>query len=197
MMTSRGRAGLVAGAAVITALVLTGCARHQAPSTPAAQGPLEMPAVPSRVLAPVAVPTSGAEPDSAAAEPGSPGPGRHRPRPQSRPPEPTPSHQVPAVEPGPPGATGDVTPPGPRTVLQTPLTAGDAGTERQVREVIARARQRLSEVRAQDLGPDGRAQFDTAERLLDQAEDALKSRNYLFARYVADKADQLARGLGR
>jgi hypothetical protein len=80
-------------------------------------------------------------------------------------------------------------------VLQTPLTADDAETERRIRDVIARARRGLSQVSVQGLGADARAQYDTAQRFLGQADEALTARNYMFAQYLADKADLLARRL--
>jgi hypothetical protein len=200
MMSSRARAIVVAGVALVGGLALTGCARHKAPSAPVAQGPLEVPTVPSRVLAPVAVP---AEPPDSATTPEERAPSsarRQRPRPQPRQAEPPSTHQEPVAEPNRPDEGGtppaEAKPAEPRTVLQTPLTAGDTETESRIREVIARARRGLSQVGVQGLGADARVQYDTAQRLLDQAEEALKVRNYMFAQYLADKAEQLARGLG-
>jgi len=196
-MSSGARAIVVAGLVAVAGVGLPACARQKPRSTPVAQGPLEVPAVPPRVLAPVAVPAEPpATPEPEERTPS--GPRRQRPRPQPRPaepsarPEPAPEADRPeAAEAAPP----DVKPAEPKTVLQTPLTAGDAETERRIRDVIARARRGLSQVEVQGLGPDARAQHDTARRFLDQAEEALKARNYMFASYLADKADLLARGL--
>ncbi len=44
---------------------------------------------------------------------------------------------------------------------------------------------------------DGRAQYDTAKRFLQQAEEALKTRNYVFAGKLADKAATMAAVLVR
>lgn len=198
-MGSLGRAIVVAGIAVIAGAACGGCARHRAPSAPVAQGPLEVPSVPARVLAPVAVPAEPAEPATAPEDHAPSSPRRQRPRPQSKPPDAPTSRQDPAAEAGRPdeAATAPVEakPAEPKTVLQTPQTAGEAETERRIREVVARARRSLAQVAGQSLGADARAQYETAQRMLDQAEEALRARNYMFASYLADKAEQLARGL--
>jgi hypothetical protein len=85
--------------------------------------------------------------------------------------------------------------PEPTSVLQTPQTADDGEAARRIREVLTRARRDLARVNARALGSDARAQYETARRFVDQAEDALTVKNYMFARYLADKAEALARGL--
>ena len=47
------------------------------------------------------------------------------------------------------------------------------------------------------LNADGRAQFETARRFLQQAEEALKARNIVFAGKLADKAATMAAVLVR
>jgi hypothetical protein len=190
----------VFGSVVLATLVLAGgCARRPPRAAPPPPAPLEVPVVPPRVLAPVAV-----EPEEpqVADEPAATAPRRTtRPRPR---PETSPrSEQAPAQHdpsklegpPEPPSSPSEPKPAEPKTVLQTPQTAGDADAERRVREVLGRARRELGQVNAGTLGSDARTQYETARRFIDQAEDALKARNYMFARYLADKADALARGL--
>ena len=61
-----------------------------------------------------------------------------------------------------------------------------------IRELLGRAARDLSRVNAGALNTDGRAQYDTARRFLQQAEDALKARNIVFAGRLADKAATMA-----
>jgi hypothetical protein len=95
--------------------------------------------------------------------------------------------------PAPPGETAR--PEQPATVLRTPQTANDGEADRRVRDVLARATRALEAINRAQLSNDARAQFDTARRFIDQSSDALKARNYMFARYLADKAEALAKGL--
>jgi hypothetical protein len=83
----------------------------------------------------------------------------------------------------------------PAPVLRTPDTADDSEAARRVRDALGRANSQLARVNAGALGKDARAQYDTARRFIDQAEGALRARNYMFASYLADKAETLARGL--
>jgi hypothetical protein len=63
-----------------------------------------------------------------------------------------------------------------------------AKTEASIRELLARARRDLQQVNYAALDADGRAQYDTARRFMDQAEEALKGGNLAFAGKLADKA---------
>lgn len=67
---------------------------------------------------------------------------------------------------------------------------------REIREKIAVAREALRALRYDRLSPDGRAQYETVGQLIEQAEEALKARNFVYALKVADKAATLARRLG-
>lgn len=94
----------------------------------------------------------------------------------------------------------DLPPPTPPVVTETPrLSTPDVLDEviatRQVREMLDRARRALGTLRYSTLSADARTQFDTATQLIQQAEDALKERNFVFALKVADKAETLARRL--
>jgi hypothetical protein len=68
-------------------------------------------------------------------------------------------------------------------------------SERRIRDVLAKAARGLEAVNRALLTADARSQFDTARRFIGQATDALAARNYMFAAYLADKAETLARGL--
>lgn len=93
----------------------------------------------------------------------------------------------------------DVVPPPPPVVdpprLTTPETPDAAVATRQVRESLARARRALAALRYDRLERDARAQYDTVVQLIQQAEDALRMRDFVFALKVADKAETLARRL--
>lgn len=91
----------------------------------------------------------------------------------------------------------------PAAAPQTPaLTLRSAGgnegaTGAAILHLLARARGHLARVVYAGLDPDGRTQFDTAKRFLEQADEALKSGNVLFAGKLADKAATMAAVLVR
>lgn len=176
---------LVVAAACVAAAV--GCAQPRPTVAPEVPPPLEVPVVPPRVLVPLPE-EPPAVADDAPAEPRRPRPARPATRPDPAPAKPDPAPDTPA-EPAPKPAE----PPAP--VLQTPQTVDDGEAARRVRDVLTRAERDLGRVNRASLGSDARTQFETARRFIDQAEGALKARNYVFASYLADKAEALARGL--
>jgi uncharacterized protein YgfB (UPF0149 family) len=76
-----------------------------------------------------------------------------------------------------------------------PETPDATSATRQVRDLLERARRALAALRYERLAPDARAQYDTVVQLMQQAEDALRARDFAFALKVADKAETLARRL--
>jgi hypothetical protein len=110
-------------------------------------------------------------------------------KPPPRPPRPEqkPEPAVTAPEP----VENAVRPPAPSLTL-TPTPGSEAQTVTAIRELLGRAARDLSRVNAGSLNNDGRAQYDTARRFLQQAEDALKARNIVFAGRLADKAATMA-----
>jgi hypothetical protein len=135
-------------------------------------------------------------------------------------PEPEPIPVTPAVEPAapvrpaarPPRAEQKpepaVTTPEPAETVARPgapgasLTLSPApGTESQtvaaIRDLLTRASRDLARVNAASLNSDGRAQYDSARRFIQQAEDALRTRNIVFAGKLADKAATMASVLVR
>lgn len=173
---------------LLASLLASGCVRPR-PQVAEAPPPLEVPVVPPRVVA--ALPEEPEE-EVAPADP--------RPRRQTRPvrPRPRPAPAEASKEPAPAPAEPPAEAPRPAepaTVLRTPETADDSEAARRVREALGRANGQLGRVNAGALGKDARAQYDTARRFIDQAEGALRARNYMFASYLADKAETLARGL--
>jgi hypothetical protein len=81
--------------------------------------------------------------------------------------------------------------------VRTPQTANDEQADRQVRSIMSRAQAALQNVDYRTLSAAARQQYDTARRFIAQADSALTIRNYVFARNLADKADTLARQLGK
>ena len=192
------RAPLIVTLAFVLAGALGGCAKKVVQAAPAPVPPLEVPVAPPRVLGPVEeppAPPSEPEPRETPQRPARP---RQTPRPVGAPPETRPDAPKPEgapAEPPVPTASPDAAREPPVT-LKTPQTANETEAERRVREVLGRASRQLARVNRAALNSDARAQFDTAQRFIAQATDALKVRNFMFAAYLAEKAETLANGLG-
>jgi hypothetical protein len=101
-------------------------------------------------------------------------------RPQPRPAAPPPA-------PGPPQPAA-LPAPAPPALTLTPPPGTEAKTEASIRGLLVRASESISRVNASALSADGRAQLEAARRFVQQAEEALKVRNLLFAGKLADKA---------
>jgi hypothetical protein len=78
-----------------------------------------------------------------------------------------------------------------------PAPGGEGKTEASIRALIGRASRDLQRVNYAALDADGRTQFDTARRFMQQAEDALKAESLAFAGKLADKAATMAAVLVR
>jgi len=87
-------------------------------------------------------------------------------------------------------------PAGPSLTL-TPSAGSESQTVNAIRDLLARATRDLARVNGAALNGDRRAQYDTARRFVQQAEDALKQRNIVFAGKLADKAATMAAVLVR
>ena len=81
------------------------------------------------------------------------------------------------------------TPPAPPEIRPVPA---DAASVAAVRQQMARATQTLTQVNYAGLSNDMKAQFDTANRFLALAEQALKEGTLLFASTLTDKAGAIA-----
>jgi type IV secretory pathway VirB10-like protein len=162
------------------------CAKAQAKSAP--QGPpLDVPAPPARVLAPVEEPAIAAAPPAEAAPPAAAAP-RTPPRPPARRAEP---------ETPPPATTATTGQPAPVPATEPrelrPASPGaDAAAERQTRDALARAARDLGRVDYGRLNADARAPYDQSKRFMEQAQQALRDRNFVFGATLADKAAALA-----
>ena len=85
----------------------------------------------------------------------------------------------------------------PPSLTLTPTAGSEQQTVAAIRDLLGRASRDLSRGNAATLNNDGRAQYDTARRFIQQAEDALKTRNIVFAGKLADKAATMAAVLVR
>jgi hypothetical protein len=144
-----------------------------------------MPAPPSRDIEPPPPdPAPPAEPVPATPEPARPAPPRPRPPAPREPPKPEqPADHKPDE---PPKTTS------PPTTLQTAPTAADAELERGIRATLARANADLRRINTRALSAEARDQYDTASRFARQADDAIRAKNLVFARTLAEKAAALA-----
>lgn len=115
-------------------------------------------------------------------------------RPPVRPPRPEkPEPAQTPPEPVQEAARGESAP----SLTLTPSPGTETQTAAAIRDLMARAARNLSRVNQASLNADGRTQFDTARRFLQQADEALKTRNIVFAGKLADKAATMAAVLVR
>jgi hypothetical protein len=172
-------------AAAVLALASGGCATGHAKTAPVPT-PLDVPAPPPRIIV-------------------SPGPEVSPPQVQGintdseKPkPAPKPSGPPPDVKPEtPPPADPPVVTALPAATLQQTQSGKAAETlaRQQVRQQLDRARVDLNRVNPRALNPDEKSQYDTAQRFVAEAEQALNEGNLLVAAKVAEKAAGLAAGL--
>ena len=162
---------------------LAGCGKAQAKTSPDGP-PLAMPAPPPRVLAPADEPLAAAPAELTEPAPAPPNPARRAPARSPNAPVQKPD-QAPPVEP-PPQPAPDA-PAEPAPTLRAPGVA-----EKPVRDRLFEANRDLGQVDYAKLSVDGRAQYEQSKRFIQQAEDALRTQNIVFAQTLADKAATLA-----
>ncbi len=171
--------------------VSAACASAQA-KTPPARPNLEVPPAPPRVIE-APPPPEPALPDPVSELPAS-MPTTPRPRPpvrETQKPETKPAEPPPAEPPAaPPAAVVATVPP-----LRTPGTPDPAGASRQVRDILDRAKKTLGSIDYQRLNPARRGEYDRANLMIKEAEEAVKSEKFDYAKNLADKADQIAKEL--
>lgn len=90
-------------------------------------------------------------------------------------------------------------PPAPQSPSLTlrPAPGSASTTEASIRNLLGRATRDLGRVNYGALSIDGKAQFDTARRFIEQSEAALRSGNLVLAGKLADKAATMASVLVR
>jgi len=181
-------------AAALGAPLTTACTRTHAKTTPEAP-PLDVPPPPPRVVVDTAEPEPQ-EPVPLPEEPAHHTPARPRPakpaeapRPEGQHPEAPKPEAPPAEAPKPPEEAPKPPPP---TTLQTTPPQAEVEVEKGVRSLLGRAQSDLSRVDYKGLNADARGQYDMAKRFMSQADEALKAKNLVFARVMADKAAALA-----
>jgi len=181
--------------AALLALVTTGCAHAQAKTVPdLPDAPLVVPAAPPHDVELVDVETPQPPPPSPAPEPPRTQPARPRPaapREQPRAEAPKPPEAAPTEAPKPVEE-----PPRGTNTLQTTPTTVEGELERTVRATLTRASNELGRIDYRVLSPDAREQYDTAKRFIRQADDAVRGKNLVFAKSLADKAATIAAQLG-
>jgi hypothetical protein len=170
----------------LVTITVSGCVRAKARPVPDA--PLDVPAPPPRDIEPTEV--EAPPPIGLVQEPARNAPPRTRPpatreEPKTEPPKPD---ATPPVEPARPPDE----PARPRTTLQTTPPAGEEEVERSIRASLVRANADLGRIDYRHLNKDARTQYDTAKRFVSQADEALRSKNLVFAKSLADKAATLA-----
>jgi hypothetical protein len=190
----------VIGAAVVVAAGAAGCAKSQ-PAVEPELPPLEAPPPPPRLLpplvgGPIETPAVTPPPPDAGRPPA---PARRRTE-ASRPPDGAASRQeprpadLPKTEPPTdaphPSEEGSATEQAP--ILQLVPSAESNATEQAIRHLLTRATQDLGRVDYGALSPDAKVQYDTAKRFMVLADQAIKDRNFIFARTLADKAAVIA-----
>jgi hypothetical protein len=174
-------------------LLLSGCTRAHAKTTPQLpDAALDVPPPPERDIERAEV--------EAPPPPQPPAPAPESPRTQPPRPRPAPAREQPRVEPKPepPVETPKPAeePRAPASTLQTTPATVEGELERGVLATLTRATNELNRIDYRVLNADARIQYDTAKRFVRQAEEAVKTKNLVFAKNLADKAatiaDQLA-----
>src|SRR3954469_10004497 len=194
--TSRWSRVLVAFA--VTALC-SGCV-HTAAKTSPDGPPLDVPAAPPRPVE--ANEAEAPQPIPLISEPARNTPARPRQTPaREQPARPEPPKTEPPRTDPPPSQPMDAPrpaeePPKPPVNLQTTPAQAEVEEERNIRASLVRANTDLSRIDYRGLNADARTQYDTAKRFVRQADDALKGKNLVFAKNLAEKAAAIAAQLG-
>jgi hypothetical protein len=161
-----------------------GCAKARAETVPAGP-PLAVPPPPDRVIVPPEEPVLAAAPPAEA-------PSNVIPSVPSRPQPTTKPGPAPSAPPATAVAPPPIVPPVVEPPKPAPPTAADVAAERRIREILRRATRDTGRVTYSRLSVAGRSQYDQSKSLAEQAEQAIKDRNWVFAETLADKAATLA-----
>jgi hypothetical protein len=152
--------------------------------------PLEMPAPPPRDVQPTEI--EAPPPATLVTEPAHNPPARLRPTTPAVRPE-APKAEPPKPEPAPvePPKPADE-PPKPLTTLQTTPATVEGEVERGIRASLQRATIDLNRIDYRALNKDARTQYDAAKRFVQQADEAIRTKNLVLAKTVAEKAAVIA-----
>ena len=177
------------GALLLLALAGVACNRAQARVIPELP-PLDVPAPPPRIVEVIEPEPSPPEPEPPL--PAAPAPIRPKPLPTQQRAEPA-RQEPPKVEVPPPTEAPRPEPGKPAVgTLQTAPAGQEAQLEKTIIEMIGRASASLNRIDYRALNGDARTQYDQAKRFITQAQDALRTKNLVFAENLADKANTLA-----
>ena len=167
-------------------VLLTGCGSKARAEVIPEGPPLAVPNPPAHQIAVEQVAEAPEPEPPPAAEPAPP------PKPAVTAPPPRPRAETPPPQPA-------VAPqPEPPTVRVAPApTASSAADERKVRELMGRASNDLARVDYKRLSNEGKAQYDQSKRYSEDAQKAIKERNFVYALTLAEKAADIAAELAR
>jgi hypothetical protein len=167
-------------------VLLTGCGTKARAEVIPEGPPLAVPNAPAHQIAVEQV-AEAPEPEP----PPAPEPAPPAPRPVVTNPPPRPRAETPPAQPA--AAPQPETP----TVRVAPATTTSAADERKVRELMGKASTDLARVDYKRLSSEGKAQYDQSKRYSEEAQQAIKERNFVYALTLADKAATLAAELAR
>lgn len=175
-------------------VLATGCAKVQARTEPVLPE-LMPPPPPPRVVETYADGAPAAPVESSATESSSSTPAaRNTAKPAVTPPTTT---KPEVAKPEPPRAEPEKPAAQPPALTLKPAPGSQSTTESSIRSLMSSASRNLSRVDYGSLNQDGKAQYDMAKRFMQQAEDALRNGNLVFAGKLADKAATMASVLVR
>jgi hypothetical protein len=165
----------------LSAALAGGCAKARAETVPDGP-PLATPQPPSRVFAPI-------EEEPLVSSPVAEAPAVPAPR---VPPPAPPPRRTPSPEPEKPAAAAPQPSVEAPRVLSAVSAPPDPEAEKRITEMLRSAKGDLSRVDYRGLTRGGREQYDQAKGFTEEAEKALKERNFIYAQTAADKAAKLA-----
>jgi hypothetical protein len=189
------------GILLAAGILASACATTRA-AAPVERPPLEVPPVPPRVIEAAPAPDLGNFEPVADLPPEKPIPAASaKPRPsnprdngnrdaqkaEAKPPDPVP----PVAEP--PSQPPSQTPAPP--MIRTPATADAAASERQIRDVMEKAKSGLANVNFAGLSGQRKKEYNAVKDFIDGAEAAIRSSNFELAKELAGKAEKLANEL--
>jgi len=181
-------------AALLLGLSLSACTHAKAKTAPD-NPPLDVPLPPEHDVEPteteapplVSLPQEPARNAPARLRP-TPPPAREPPRADAPAPDAPKPAEAPPVEAPKPVEEA----PRPATTLQSMPTSAEGEAERTIRATLQRANTDLNRVDYRALNSDARIQYDTAKRIVRQADAAIRAKNLVYAKTLADKAATLA-----